>query len=263
MNWLTDLFTGDSVAHAVLILSLVAASGVFLGSLRIRGVGLGVAGVLFSGLVFGHFHCSINPQVLEFAREFGLILFVYTIGMQVGPGFVASLRRQGLPLNLMAASVVVLGILVTLFLVYVGRIGMPVAVGLFAGGTTNTPALGAAQQALKNLPGLAEDLAQMPGLAYAVAYPFGILGVIAVMGLLRWQGRIQPAQEAAALIRELRAQTPPLTTLNLVVRNPNLNGLPVCQVPGLAESGVIISRVFKGKEVEVWGGGHPGEPGGN
>ena len=118
MSWLTELFArGDAahghvaVAQAILVLSLVAALGHFLGSFRLRGVGLGVAGVLFSGLLFGHLGFKLDADVLQFVREFGLILFVYTIGMQVGPGFIASLRRHGLPLNLMAAGVVLLGVL--------------------------------------------------------------------------------------------------------------------------------------------------------
>ncbi len=258
MSWLAELVAGSdpavSIAHTLLILSLVAAAGVFLGSLRIRGIGLGVAGVLFAGLLFGHFGVRLDAHVMEFVREFGLILFVYTIGMQVGPGFFASLRRQGLPLNLMATAVVLLGALVTLAVVWLGRIDMRVAVGLFAGGTTNTPALGAAQQALKNLPldpAVADEMAKLPGLGYAVAYPFGILGIILTMGIIRALFRIRPQEEAEALTRQLQSGLPQVTTLNIRVENPNLNGLPIKRIPGLAGSGVVISRVFKGQEVDV------------
>lgn len=251
MDWLIELFKGTTIAHALLILSLVAATGVLLGSVKVRGVGLGVAGVLFSGLLFGHFGAQIDPQVMEFVREFGLILFVYTIGVQVGPGFVASLRRQGLPLNLMAASIVALGVLMTLGIVHLGKIDMGVAVGLFAGGTTNTPALGAAQQALKNLSSFTEDMAKLPGLGYAVAYPFGILGIILTMGLTRWVFRVKPAVEAAEFSKQMQSSHPKVSTLNLVVQNANLNGLPIERIPGLADSGVVISRVLKGKEVAV------------
>ena len=251
MDWVLELLRGKTIAHALLVLSLVAATGVLLGSLRIRGIGLGVAGVLFSGLLFGHFGFQLEHEVMEFVREFGLILFVYTIGVQVGPGFVASLRRQGLPLNLMAGSVVLLGVAVTLGVVFLGGIDMSVAVGLFAGGTTNTPALGAAQQALKNLPNFTEELGKMPGLGYAVAYPFGIIGIILTMGLIRALFRVQPQAEAADFARQLQSNQPKVSTLNLEVRNPNLDGLTIARVPGLAESGVVISRVCKGKEVEV------------
>jgi putative transport protein len=251
MDWLTELLKGETVAHSLLILSLVAAVGVFLGSLRIRGITMGIAGVLFSGLFFGHFHYTIDPHVLEFVREFGLILFVYTIGMQVGPGFVASLRRQGLPLNLMASSIVLLGVVITLGIVLLGGIDMSVAVGLFAGGTTNTPALGAAQQALKNLPDFTEQMGKMPGLGYAVAYPFGVIGIILAMGLVRLFFRIQPNVESAEFARQMQSNTSKLTTANLVVTNENLNGLPISKIPGIDDSGVIISRVLKGKQVDV------------
>ena len=251
MEWLKDLFTADTVAHAVLILSLVSALGFFIGSARCYGISLGIAGVLFSGLIFGHFGLKINSHVMEFAREFGLILFVYTIGMQVGPGFVASLRKQGLPLNLMALSIVLLGALVTLAIFYLGGIDMPIAVGLFSGATTNTPALGAAQQALKNLASFTEEMGKLPGLGYAIAYPFGILGIIITMGLIRLCFRITPAGEAVAFTQQQLAHVHKVATMNLTVTNPNLNGVEVSEVPGVAESGVVISRVFKGKEVRV------------
>jgi putative transport protein len=251
MEWLIELLRGDSVAHSVLILSLVAASGMLLGSVRVFGITLGVAGVLFTGLLFGHFKASINLHVLEFAREFGLILFVYTVGMQVGPGFIASLRQQGLPLNLMAASVVVLGVVTTVAVSLWGGIDMATAVGLFAGGTTNTPALGAAQQALKNLTNYTEELGKLPGLGYAIAYPFGIIGIIMTMGLIRTLFRIQPAAEAAEFTRQQQSNTPKLTTLNLVIENANLKGLPLSKVPGLTDSGVVISRIYHEGKVEV------------
>jgi putative transport protein len=251
MEWLKELFTGVSVAHSLLILALVAASGVLLGSFKIKGVGLGIAGVLFTGLLFGHFGFHIEKEVMEFVREFGLILFVYTIGMQVGPGFVASLRKQGLPLNLMAATVVILGALITVGIVLIAGIDMSVAVGLFSGGTTNTPALGAAQQALKNLPSFTEEMAKNPGLGYAVAYPFGIMGIILTMGLIRGFFRVQPTQEAAEFTKQMQSSTPKLNNLNLVVTNPNLDGLPIEKIPGLTRSGVVLSRVLKGNEMDV------------
>lgn len=251
MDWLIDLFRNDSVANAVLVLSLVVANGILLGSIRICGVSLGVAGVLFTGLIAGHFHASINSHVMEFAREFGLILFVYTIGVQVGPGFIASLRQQGLPLNLMAASIVVLGALVTIGIAFLGGIDMQTAVGLFAGATTNTPALGAAQQALKNVASFTEEMAKMPGLGYAVAYPFGIIGIILTMSLIRLIFKIQPSVEAADFNRQMQSTTPKPTALNLVVQNLNLNGLPISRIPNLSESSVVISRVYHEGRMEV------------
>lgn len=154
MSWLEQFQAAHPVAHALLILSAVAAAGLAFGALKIRGIGLGIAGVLFSGIVFGHFGWGIEHGTLEFVRDFGLVLFVYTIGMQVGPGFFTSLRRHGLPLNLLAAGIVLLGAALTVAVAWVGKIDIAAAVGLFSGGTTNTPALGAAQEALRSLPGI-------------------------------------------------------------------------------------------------------------
>lgn len=221
MQWLVDLFVADSIAHALLILSVISAAGVALGNVKVSGVGLGVAGVLFSGLFFAHLGVTVNPDVIEFAREFGLVLFVYTIGMQVGPGFLASLRRQGLPLNLMALSVVLLGVLITIFICYAG-IEVPVAVGLFSGATTNTPSLAAAQQALKSVKGVSDAVAQMPGLGYAVAYPFGVIGLILVMALTRVLFRIDLKKEVTALEQERVATAKRLETISLEVKNLSL-----------------------------------------
>ncbi len=251
MDVLTQLFSGESVAHAVLIVSLVAACGLALGSVRFFGINLGIAGVLFAGLLFGHYGVTINPQVMEFAREFGLILFVYSIGLQVGPGFIDSLRREGLPLNVMAASVVVLGIAMTVWLHLACHIDMLAAVGLYAGGTTNTPSLAAAQQALQDVKGITGDAGKLPGLGYAVAYPFGIIGTILTMLLIRALFRIRPAQEAEAFTQLVQTHTPPLVTKNLTVENPNLHDLPIGQIPGLSASGVVISRVLHEGRLQV------------
>jgi putative transport protein len=252
MSWIVELFTVDSIAQAVLILSLVTVLGLALGNLRIKTLSLGVAGVLFSGLVFGHFGFTINPEIMEFAREFGLILFVYTIGIEVGPGFLASLRKQGLPLNLMAAAVVLLGGAVTVGLFFFAHIPMPVAVGLFSGGTTNTPSLAAAQQALKQIPGIAESLTKMPGLGYAIAYPFGVIGIILVMIFLRVVFRVDPRKEAKALEALRTREIKRLKTINIEVTNPNLNGLAISKIPTVADSGVVISRIYRAEQsVEV------------
>lgn len=244
-QWLVDLFRNDSIAHAVLILALVAALGLAIGTIKVYRIGLGVAGVLFAGLLFGHMGYKINPEILEFAREFGLILFVYTIGVQVGPGFLASLRKQGLPLNIMAASIVVLGALITLgiYFLFMDRENLPAAVGLFSGATTNTPSLGAARQALQTLNAPTELLSQ-PGIAYAVAYPFGIIGIILAMLLIRGIFRVDLNKESQAL-SALGAKQTRLQTMNLEVRNPNLDGLTIKDVPALGESGVVISRIMR------------------
>jgi len=254
-SWLKDLFSQDSVAHAVLILGLVAAAGLAIGTVRVFKVSLGVAGVLFAGLAFGQMGFSINQQVTEFAREFGLILFVYTIGIQVGPGFIASLRRNGLPLNLMAAAIVLLGVAMTLLVYFamMHRQDLPAAVGLFAGATTNTPSLAAAGEALRQAAGDGERAAQVlkqPGIAYAVAYPFGIIGIILTMLLVRAVFRIDPQHEAE-LLAAMQPRPEPLQTLNLEVRNPNLDGVRIRDLPTLGDSGVVISRVLHDGQIQV------------
>jgi putative transport protein len=246
-GWLTQFQSSHSVASALLLLAAVATLGLAIGSVRLRGVGLGVSGVLFAGLLFGHFGFTIEPALMNFVREFGLILFVYTIGMQVGPGFFTSLRRQGLPLNLMAAAIVLLGALLALLIGRLGKFDIALTAGIFAGATTNTPALGAAQEALKSLAGSTAEQQALPGIGYAVAYPFGIIGIILAMLALRAFFRVSIAREAQAFEREQSAGHEPLERMNLRVDNANLDGLTIGQLPGLREMGIVISRI-KGRE---------------
>jgi putative transport protein len=248
MAWFTELFQGESVASSVLILALVAALGLAIGSLKVKGVGLGIAGVLFSGLVFGHFQFAFNHEVMEFAREFGLILFVYTIGLQVGPGFIASLRREGLPLNIMAASIVVLGAVTAVVISFFAGIEIPVVVGLLSGATTNTPSLAAAQQALMDSGLTGAEVVKMPGLGYAVAYPFGIMGIILTMLVIRTVFRVNTVQEAEELRQERERTVVPLERANLIVENPNLEGMVLGEISLFEESGVVISRVRHGED---------------
>jgi len=253
--WMVKLLQSNSVAQAMVLMSLTIVAGLWLGNRKVARVGLGIAGVLFAGLVFGHFMgrwgIGIEDHVLEFAREFGLILFVYSIGVQVGPGFIASLRREGLPLNIMAASIVLIGAGLTIALHLVFNINIAVAAGIFSGSTTNTPSLAAAQQALKEAPGVTDAVLKMPGLGYAVCYPFGIVGIILSMLLIRRIFRISPQKEIETLNAMHSRDAQELTTLNLEVRNPSLVGLPLTQVPTLAHSGVVVSRVMHDGSTQV------------
>jgi putative transport protein len=244
MDWIRELFTGESVAHTVLLLSLVAVTGLALGSIRIKGVSLGIACVLFAGLVFGHFGMKLSHETLDFVREFGLILFVYTLGLQVGPGFFGSLRKQGLVLNSLALAVVVLGAITTLVVAKLGNIPIPIAAGMFSGATTNTPSLAAAQQALKDL--VSVSASEQPGLGYAVTYPFGVLGIILTMLGSRFLMKEQVAAEAKE-----KTDVPPLRTANLEILNPNINGLTLSQVPVASDGRVVVSRVRHDNHVEV------------
>ncbi|MCC7406664.1 MAG: putative transporter [Phycisphaeraceae bacterium] len=245
MSWFSALFQGETVASSVTILGVVIALGLAIGSIKIKSIGLGIAGVLFSGLLMGHLGLKINPEVLEFAREFGLILFVYTIGMQVGPGFLASLRRQGLPLNLMAIAIVLLGAAIAVGIHYSAGVEIPAVVGLFSGGTTNTPSLAAAQQALKDVPNLAVETSKLPSLAYAVAYPFGILGIILAMLLVRVVFRVNLTKEEQALGGQTPAAKPRVARANLEVTNRNLVDVQIQNVPLISGSGLVISRILQ------------------
>jgi putative transport protein len=240
------------ITFAILILALVAVTGLLLGSIRIRGIGLGPAGVLFTGLLFGNFGGTIDPAIGEFVKEFGLILFVFTIGIQLGPGIVQLWKQQGLRLNAMAASIVGQGF--ALVLCFHFLLGLPdfSAAGLFSGATTNTPSLGAAEQAAT----MAESGSQGVSIetltaAYAVAYPGGIVGIIASMLLIRRLFRIDPAKEARRLLREEANHHEVIERTSIVVDNHRLGSVPFGSIPGLEETGVRISRIKRAREEMV------------
>lgn len=249
MHWFLELINGHSIAHTVLILSGVIALGIAIGHVRFFGISLGIAGVLFSGLIFGHFGMNIDHEILEFCREFGLILFVFTIGMHVGPSFFASFRKQGLKLNLLAASIVLLGVAVTLGLYYFADLPLAVAVGLLSGAVTNTPGLGAAQQALREgLPELT-NTGELSGMAYAVAYPFGIIGIILTMLLIRSIARINLNKESEDYDREQMTQKEAPINYNIEVTNKRLVGQQIRRLAGLVHGEFVISRLLRGEQV--------------
>ncbi len=251
MTWFLQLFYQDSVPHTMLIISLVISTGLVLGRLSAGGIQLGIAGVLFSGLIFGHYQLSINAEVMHFLREFGLILFVYAIGLQVGPSFVSSFFKYGLRLNGLAAGVVILGALITVAISVIGNIPMPVAVGLFSGATTNTPSLAAAQQVLSGLPNMSSETLKMPGLGYAVAYPFGIVGIILSMLLTKKLFRIDIAEQALQFSNTQQQQAHTPVWKDLTVENPNLNGMTIDQVPFFEGMGVVITRILHQGQTDV------------
>lgn len=251
MNWLARLAEVQPVAHALLVLALTAVAGLALGGVSYRRLKLGSAGVLFAGIAFGHFGVRIDEPIREFVKEFGLILFVFTIGLQLGPGFVASMRRQGLKLNLLAVGVVLGGALLTAVAAWAFGVNPFAALGLFSGATTNTPSLGAGQQAVATLPGIAADLRALPALAYAVSYPVGIVGIIGSLIVLRLLFRVDLAKEVAEFEQEQRRGVAPLERRSLVVVNPNLDGVTVAELPGRRELGIVLSRLQHSGETEV------------
>jgi putative transport protein len=244
----------SDVALMTSLLALVAVLGLWLGSFEYRGIGLGIGGVLFGGIVVGHvaqlYGIELDFHMLQFVQEFGLILFVYSIGIQVGPGFFASLRQAGLRLNGFAALLVLLGCLVAAGLHKLLGVPLPVILGILSGAVTNTPSLGAGQQILTELGSSAQGVAGM-GMAYAVAYPFGICGILLSMWLLRLFFRINIEQEAQQFDDQANLQRTRLGTLNVALRNSNLNGLVLGDVPVLAAGKVICSRLKRGNDLSV------------
>jgi len=251
MNWLIQLITGESVSHTLLVLSLVISTGLALGRLSLFGIQLGIAGVLFAGLAFGHFGITIDAEIMHFLREFGLILFVYAIGLQVGPSFVNSFFRYGVQLNIMAAGIVVLGALITLGISFFGHIEVPVAVGLFSGATTNTPSLAAAQEALRGFADGDNPVLKLPGLGYAVAYPFGIIGIILSMLLVKrfFKVNIEAETESFNRIQQQNAHRP--VWKDLTVENPNLNNLSIAHIPFFEAMDVVVTRILHNDQVSL------------
>src|SRR4029077_3537849 len=251
MNWLFQMHTAQPVAHAIGVLALVCVAGMAVGSLKVRGVGLGTAGVLFAGILTGYFGKPVDHATLEFVKEFGLILFVFTIGLQLGPGFLAALRQQGLALNALAATVVLLGALTAPALGWLLGIDPAAVLGVLSGATTNTLSLGAAQQTLTTLPGVSLDRQELPALAYAVTYPVAIAGIISTLLALKSLFRIDPLKEAEAFAAEQRRGAEPVERRTLMVENPNLEGVKVEALPGRREMGVTVSRIRRAGESEV------------
>lgn len=245
MNWFLDLFSGShSVGQSIFLVSLVAVVGLALGKINFRGIGLGVAGCLFSGIILGHMGLSVESEILHFLREFGLILFVYAIGIHVGPGFFSSLKNSGLRLNLMAGSIVVLGAAMVILIGKISGEPMSLMVGIFSGATTNTPSLAAAQHVLTDLLGTTHSDLALPATGYAIAYPFGIIGIILSMLLIRTIFKIKAEEEAVAFESDQRRFFEPLERANIKVTNPNLADIAIKDLPSWNELGVVISRVL-------------------
>ncbi|MCL0108949.1 putative transporter [Klebsiella pneumoniae] len=244
----------SEIALTVSVLALVAVVGLWIGNVKIRGVGFGIGGVLFGGIIVGH--CvdqagvALSSPMLHFIQEFGLILFVYTIGIQVGPGFFASLRVSGLRLNLFAILIVILGGLVTAVLHKLFNIPLPVVLGIFSGAVTNTPALGAGQQILRDL-GVPFEVVDQMGMSYAMAYPFGICGILLTMWLVRLFFRINVEKEAQRFEESSGNGHAHLHTINVRVENPNLNQMAIQDVPMLNSDNIVCSRLKRGELLMV------------
>ncbi len=245
MNWLAATFDQPTVAGTLIALGVIVASGLAIGAIKVRGAGLGVAGVLFAGLLAGHLGVPIAPDVLQFLRDSGLILFVFAIGLQIGPGFAASLRRSGLKLNLAASAGVVLGTTVAAALGLALDLRPGVIVGILAGATTNTPSLAAAQAVLGDRAPAAGPTLATAG--YAIAYPMGVIGTICVMLVAR----------AVLAKQDVRPEVPPApeperpARANIEITNPNLQDVELSRLHILDDSGLVVTRRLSGGKVEV------------
>ena len=240
-----------SVTRGLAILSLAVVIGLALGAVRFRGMKLGIAGVLFSALIFGQLGLTVEPHVLEFLRDFALILFVYALGLQVGPGFIASLRNEGLRLNLLSLVVVIVGALVTTGIVHFAHLPKSAASGLYAGAYTTTPGLAAGQEALAHARNAPPDASVRAGLAYTVTYPFGVVGPILAIVLLRRIYRIRIPDEVAALAAAERVRRPPIGVVDFEVTQPAHAGPALREHPVLRDKSVVFSRLIRDDTVTV------------
>lgn len=249
MNWINELIWGQGVGHSILLLSFVIALGIQLGKIKIFGVSLGITFVLFVGIIMGHFGITINPHVIHFFQEFGLILFVYSVGMQVGPGFFSSFRQGGITLNMLACGVIFLGVLTTIVIHYMTNIPMPTMVGILSGAVTNTPGLGAAQQAFSDMHGVSDNSIPM---GYAVAYPLGVIGIILSTIIIRYVFRVSFQKENEMLEKEDNSHANGAIPISLVVKNPAIFNKKVREISSLLEHrDFVISRIWRDNDKKI------------
>ena len=245
MNWLQDLLTNpNSIANIVALYAFVIAAGVLLGKIKFFGISLGVTFVLFVGILAGHFGFTGNPAILSFVQDFGLILFVFCIGLQVGPSFFSSFKRGGITLNLLAVGIVFLNIAVALILYFAlqGRVDIPMMVGILCGAVTNTPGLGAANEALQQLHYQGPEIA----MGYACAYPLGVMGIILSMIIIRYICRVDVKQDSDEIQKEEEAN-PHMKpyTISLKVQNEALSGKTLSQVQNFLARDFVCTRIIQ------------------
>lgn len=245
MNWLQEAFLEPTMVQAVIIISLVSALGLYLGRIKIFGISLGITFVFFAGIFAGHLGIVVNKDMLYFAQSFGLILFVYALGLQVGPGFFSSLKKGGVAMNMMGLGVILLGLIMTVSLHWVTGVSLSNMVGLLCGAVTNTPALGAAQQALLQIdPANTKGVTDM-ALACAVAYPLGVVGVILAIIILR-------ALFADKKQKDLKEQRDTITYVaEFHVSNPAIYEKSIKDVMKLTDKHFVISRVWRNGKVSI------------
>lgn len=257
MELLNKLFFVHGTVQTVLVLAITIAFGILLGRIKVFSVSFGIGGILFSGIILGNFGFSLDPQLLVFTREFGLILFVYAIGIAVGPTFLESLKDQGLKLNIMAVYIVLCGAILAAACFYVFGLSVPQTVGLFSGSVTNTPSMGSANEAwtqVANGPAAVSEGLRVIGMAYAVAYPFGIFGIILTMMLLKGMFHIDVEKELAEIrARHPRHQFVPKDkdVKTLLVTNTAVSGKNLAEI--LPQNCNVLALIRQGSEY-AWNG---------
>ena len=251
MDWLVNLFTAHSIAHAVLVIGLTIALGLLLGRIKFGSVSLGITWVLFVGILLSHFGLGIDHEICHFVKEFGLILFVYSIGLQVGPGFISSLKEGGVKLNSLAVMIIFLGCATCYVIHLVTGEELTTMIGVLSGAVTNTPGLGAAQQAVSDTiadPTVAAATTNRLASAYAVAYPLGVVGIIISMILIRYLFRIKLEREK---VLAERSNAPKTIRIDLKVSNKGIIGKKIEDIAHITRSKFVVARMIRGGKQEI------------
>lgn len=248
MDWLLKLFYGDGIAHTILIYAFVIFAGVLTGKVKVFGISLGATFVLFVGIIVSHFGFTVQHELVDFIKDFGLVLFIYTIGLQVGPGFFSSFKQGGIKLNLFAFGIVFLAVACTVVFYYIfkDRLSMPMMVGVMSGAVTNTPGLGAAQEALRQVyeAGRITEIPQI-ALGYAVAYPLAVVGIIVSMILIRAIFKIDLEKESNELTKMDDTEREKPNQLTIEITNTAVEGLTLHQVKQMIQRDFVASRMYR------------------
>lgn len=254
MDWLVNLFTSNSIAHSVLILGLTIAIGLLLGRIKFGSVSLGITWVLFVGIVLSHFGLGIDPQICHFVKEFGLILFVYSIGLQVGPGFFSSLKEGGVTLNMLAVLIILLGCATCYTIHLITGEELTTMIGVLSGAVTNTPGLGAAQQTITDTlsnPEVASQVSNRLASAYALAYPLGVIGIIVSMLLVRYLFRVKLDREKQLAER---SNAPKTVRIDLKVSNKGIIGKKIEDIAHITRSKFVVARMIRDNKQQIASG---------
>lgn len=255
MNWINELFFGTGIGHSIFLIGIIISLGLLLGKVKIAGISLGSTFILFVGILMGHFKMGMEPELVHFLRDFGLILFVYAIGMRVGPGFFSSFKEGGITLNLLAVGTVVFGALTALVLHYITGIETSTMVGIMSGAVTNTPGLGAAQQAMAEMLGndpAGPAIGSKMAMGYAVAYPLGVIGIILSMIVVKKIFKVDLEQEKSKIEQSAGDDANVAQAISLQVENPAICGKTIREIKKLfPDRDFIISRCWNNETNEI------------